>query len=169
MVDLAPLQGLTGLKALRVDGNDVRDFAPLAALEARGLVVYGKHRQLGNYVKTRFFELCRSAATGAPARRTIEAILWTTMSEDCATANERLLGLTSLRLADRGLSDLTPLADLEGLTELDLSGNALFDLTPLAGLENLNRLDVTGSQAVDLKPLAPLLARGLIVKGAATP
>ncbi len=167
VTDVSPLLLLTHLKTLSIDGNDVQDVDALAPLESpRGsdrLLVLGKHRQLRNYAATPFLHFCLDQSTNPAARRTIQAVFWTTMAEDCNQANERLIGMTSLTLKDRGLTDLTPLADLTTLKSLDLAGNPIADVTPLAGLENLARLDVSRTTLADLAPLAPLVARGLVI------
>ncbi len=163
--DLAPLKGLHRLKSLKIDGNDVADPSALAALEARGLLVLGKRRQLGNYFQTDFLKLCQDQATPDAPRKTIKAVFWVTMAEDCEKANERLLGVSTLRLADRGLTDLSPLAGLLGLESLDLSRNPLASIEPLAGVEQLSRLDLSATGITDVAPLAPLVARGLVIKG----
>jgi V8-like Glu-specific endopeptidase len=140
---IAPLRHLRKLKTLKIDGNVVEDLEALAEQEARGLLIYGKRRQHGNYFATDFLRLCQDPATPEAARKTIKAVMFTTMTEDCDQANERLLLLSTLRLRDRPLTDVSP----------------------LAGLENLKQLDLSNTDVTDLSPLAPLIARGLVVTG----
>jgi Leucine-rich repeat (LRR) protein len=168
VTSLAPLARLTALRTLDIAGNALPDDASLAALaglEAQGLLILGKRAQLANYFATDFLRLCLDAGTSDAARKTIRAVLFNTSAEDCDVANERLLSLDSLRLADRALTDLTPLAGLPGLEGLDVSANLVTDVAPLASLERLRELDLTGDPIPDLSPLAGLVARGLVLRG----
>ncbi|MBC7820058.1 MAG: leucine-rich repeat domain-containing protein, partial [Planctomycetaceae bacterium] len=67
-----------------------------------------------------------------------------------------LSGLNSLKLYKTPVSDLSPLAGLSGLTSLDLSATPVSDLSPLAGLSGLTWLNLNGTQVSDLSPLAGL-------------
>ncbi len=163
--DLSPLRGLAGLKTLRIDANDVDATDALAALEEGGLVVFGKRRQRANFFQTDFLRLCRDESTSEAARATIKAVFWSTLAETCDKANERLLALSTLRLGDRELTDLAPLAGLAGLRTLDVSRNPLAGIEPLASLENLQKLNLAGTGVTDVSSLAPLVARGLVITG----
>lgn len=144
IVDLTPLKNLKKLKSLRIAGNDIVDADALAALESRGLLIYGKPLQRQNYFRTEFLRQCQDPETSDAARQTIKAVFYVTMADDCAKANERLLLLSTLRLGNRPLTDVSP----------------------LAGLETLKSLDLTHTAVTDLSPLAPLILRGLVVTGA---
>lgn len=163
--DLAPLGTLPALKMLAIQGNDVEDLDSLAAGEAQGLLILGKRRQLHNVAATDFITACQSTTTSDAARRTVSAVKARTMAESCDQANERLLGMRTLSLRDRGLTDVSPLADLQQIETLDLSLNPGVDVSPLASLESLRKLDLTNSGVTDLAPLAALIARGLVVTG----
>lgn len=143
LVSIAPLKNFPRLKTLKIDGNDVADLDALSTREAEGLLVFGKRRQLSNHFATDFLEQCLDPKTAEAPRLTIKAVFYTTMTESCDKANERLLLLSTLRLRDRPLTDVTP----------------------LAGLENLKKLDLTNTDVTDLEPLAPLVARGLVITG----
>lgn len=156
ITDLAPLAALPNLTTVRASGNAIADFTVL-----NGPYIFGTKKQLQNYAATTFFSLCGRAE--GETQKTIKAILAKTLAEDCATANQRLLALKTLTLGERGLADLSPLADLQTVETLDLHGNPISDVTPLAGLENLKKLDLTGTSAPPLEALAPLVARGLVI------
>jgi V8-like Glu-specific endopeptidase len=164
LTDAGALRRLRHLEDVDLTGNDVLNTQSLANSMARGLVIFGTRRQVSNVADTPFLRLCQDDATPATARLTIKAVLWKTMAEDCDTANERLLMLTTLNLRDRGLTDLSPLEGLQQLKKLDLSLNPLTDVTALAGLERLTALDLRATAVTDLAPLAPLVQRGLAIQ-----
>lgn len=60
----------------------------------------------------------------------------------------------SLALANKGLTNLEPLARFVGLEELDLAANReLSDVAPLAGLKLLELLNIKATKVSDLSPL----------------
>lgn len=66
----------------------------------------------------------------------------------------RLKELTSLKLADNEITDISALAELKKLVSLDLSDNSISDIKPLAGLTELRTLHLDGNK--DIKDLSPL-------------
>lgn len=66
----------------------------------------------------------------------------------------RISTLTTLRLADTGLFDLTPLTALSGLRTLELPQNRIAALAPLTALPGVTALDLSGNRIVDVAPLA---------------
>lgn len=184
--DISPLAGAPKLRILHVRGNFFSDVQPLLSLPLLAQVditanfvsdpevisllrrqpfrVQGLRRQLGLFGQTAFLQACQSPETSVEARRTIKAVMWKTLAEDCVTANQRLLSSKSLSLKDRGLKDLSPLFGLEHLESLVLSGNPIKDISPLAGSESLRYLDLTGTAVEDLSPLGSLIAGGLSIR-----
>lgn len=70
---------------------------------------------------------------------------------------EALVRLSSLRLDNNRLTDISPLADLGMLETLTLRGNQISDLSPLANLTLLQDLDLRDNAAPDPSPLAKLV------------
>ena len=64
--------------------------------------------------------------------------------------------LVRLDAPDRGLTDVSLLAEFTGLEVLDLRGNAVVDVWPLAGLERLRRLDLSDNRIGDVSALGGL-------------
>ncbi|NBD30304.1 MAG: hypothetical protein GVY31_09745, partial [Alphaproteobacteria bacterium] len=67
-----------------------------------------------------------------------------------------LTGLTELRLAGTGVTDLSPLSGLTGLKGLGLDRTGVTDLSPLSGLTGLTLLGLIGTGVTDLSPLSGL-------------
>lgn len=67
-----------------------------------------------------------------------------------------MLGLTSLKAASWGITDLTGLEYATNLSELELHFNQVSDLSPLAGLTELQRLVLNNNQISDISALAGL-------------
>ena len=65
--------------------------------------------------------------------------------------------LKMLKLNDRNISDLRPLAAFTELINLELDANAIQDLGPLQGLQNLEILSLENNQITDLTPLSDLV------------
>ena len=87
-----------------------------------------------------------TAGTPAPFGPWLSALL----------AERPAASLVRLDLPDRGLTDISALAELTGLEVLDLHGNELADVWPLAGLANLRRLDLSANRIEDVSALAGL-------------
>ncbi|MBM4251542.1 MAG: trypsin-like serine protease [Deltaproteobacteria bacterium] len=162
--DLSSLRTLTNLVSLEVEGNDIRDVFPLPELVAKGLKIRGLKRQNWNHLDTMFRRHCRAMKAGmidSETEHTVRALLWHASSDDCDSANARLLMRTRLNLAGRGLSRVGSLTDFTNLEHLDLQDNPLVDITPLSSLENLESLDLRDTKVVDTAPLDALVASGL--------
>jgi hypothetical protein len=164
LTHLRPLEVLPQLALVDATGNFIRDAGTLADLRRQKFRVLGLRRQVGLYADTAFLAACQGQETSSSARRLIQAIMWKTLSEDCVTANQRLLATKVLSLKDREIKDLSPLFGLEHLTSLNLSGNPIEDVSPLAASESLRYLDLTGTAVEDLSPLDGLVSDGLSIR-----
>ena len=69
---------------------------------------------------------------------------------------EHCLNLTELLIISNQLSDISPLASLTNLTKLVLGSNQVSDISPLASLTGLNWLELIDSQISDISSLASL-------------
>ncbi len=65
--------------------------------------------------------------------------------------------IVELDLSNKGISDLSPLANLANLEVLYLRENQIVDLSPLAKLVNLEKLYLDSNEIIDLSPLTKLL------------
>lgn len=159
------LNRFVGLKQLHIEANDIQNpAAALAPLLAGGTRITGLHSQLNNFAQTNFAALCGIEDLPEQTKKTIKSIFAKTMAEDCNKANSRLLMIKTLRLNGRGLTDLTPLANLPTIVSLDISDNPVSDLSPLAGLENMRTLTIKNTQVTDLSVLDILVGQGLTIK-----
>ncbi len=69
---------------------------------------------------------------------------------------EKLTELTSLKLSDNNISDISFLSSLKKLTSLDLSKNDISDISPLKKLTSLRTLHLDGNDIKDFSPLYKL-------------
>lgn len=69
---------------------------------------------------------------------------------------QNLTGLTTLRLFDRLITDISPLRSLTNLTNLVLHTNWISDIEPLSSLVNLEQLIISENPISDISPLAGL-------------
>jgi len=114
-------------------------------------------------------------------RHTVEELLLIARTSDCKIAGKTLPKGKSLRLNNRGISNLLPLASLSNssitiihlsenkivniqplekltkLTELGISGNRISDISPLRNLTNLTILSAKRNQITDVTPLKGLI------------
>ena len=105
------------------------------------------------------------AGCGKSADPINEAIRQNVDRKDGAPTEKDLAAITALYVHDRGITDLTPLAQLPNLEELWLADNRVSDLLPLAGLAKLTSLDLQNNRVTDLTPLHALKQlRNLILK-----
>ena len=72
------------------------------------------------------------------------------------TGLEYCANLTVLQLDINGISDLSPLAELNSLMQLHLYLNEIVDVAPLSGLTNLQRLNLSWNEISNVIPLAGL-------------
>ncbi|MEE3719455.1 leucine-rich repeat domain-containing protein [Tumidithrix elongata RA019] len=90
------------------------------------------------------------------AKKTIEALLEQSGTQDCKLAESKLKSLLELNLTSKQITDVAPLASLTNLTTLDISRNGIIDVTPLASLTNLTNLGLSSNSISDIRPLASL-------------
>ncbi len=82
----------------------------------------------------------------------VEGVLWTS-----DPTPDDMLGLTSLPVEAKGITDLTGLEYAKNLEELWIRWNHISDLSPLSGLTSLRLLDAHGNDVIsDLSPLSGL-------------
>lgn len=150
ITDVSALSGMDGLTALYLGGNDIESLEPLYGLKnLTTLDIRGRE------------------ITDAELEELQEALPDCTVltDEPLVTVEEITLGgvtfksdVTTLDLSNRGITDISPLAQCTQLESLDLSGNALTSISALASMPNLKTLDISGNQIASLSPLIALTA-----------
>ena len=86
------------------------------------------------------------------------SVIGCSVTESDLSAIAGLPNLTTLVLAECGLTNITPLSTATKLEMLDLHGNTIQDLTPLQGMEKLHTLNLAQNALSDLTPIAGLPA-----------
>ena len=142
--NLAPLSGLPDLHTLDASSTQVRDLAPLSGLSAL---------QILNVSQTQIRDLAPLARLSTLQSFDIRG----TKVADLAPLTG-LSALQSLDIARTEVSDLAPLTGLSALQTLRALNTQVTDLAPLAGLSALQLLNVAATQVIDLAPLASLSA-----------
>jgi hypothetical protein len=109
--------------------------------------------------KIRFKDPARPAAPTIPtspeAAAAIEAAIRKAAGKPTGQLTQAdLEKVTRLELANKGITDLTPLKSLLNLDILLLDHNKITDLAPLADLNNLTQLKVDFNQITDLTSLS---------------
>lgn len=69
---------------------------------------------------------------------------------------EDIASITTLRLPDCGIKDISFLEYYTGLGDINLSGNNITDISPIASLKNLRFLNLNENYIEDLSPLSDL-------------
>ncbi len=69
------------------------------------------------------------------------------------TGLEFATNLSSLKLRNNNITDISPLSGLTNLESLDFTANNITDISPLSSLTNLESLDFTANNITDISPL----------------
>ena len=142
------IAGLTNLRELRLEINQISDISPLA--ELTGLTYLRKLRLNGNQI---------SHITPLAILTNLHQ-LWLDFNQiSDITPLEELTDLRELRLSGNQISNISSLAVLTNLNRLWLGFNQISDVSPLAGLINLKELHLAGNPIKDQGPLLALLRR----------
>ena len=150
--DIQPLAGLTQLHTLFIQRNPITDFTPLIGLSLTKLKYDGVEQPTGQT------DLASVWMPDAALRAAVRGDLG--LLPGVPLTKEKLQRLSSLNVADKGISDITGLEFATNLRELHLSLNPITDLRPLAHLMQLVELHFWHIPAnpinLDLRPLAKL-------------
>ena len=139
---LVGLECATGLRVVRLWGNEVTDLSPLSGAKAVSEL----------YVSNNRITDLRPLA-GLTALERLDAGL------NQITDLSPLAGLTalwSLYLNDNQITNVSPLADLTAMTSLGLWDNGITDVSPLSGMTSLLGLSLGNNQISNISPLAGL-------------
>ena len=78
------------------------------------------------------------------------------------TGLEHATSVTVVRLAGNQISNISPLSGLTSVTKLRLQGNEITNITSLSGLTNLTELFLNDNQITDVAPLTSLVNLGTL-------
>jgi internalin A len=107
--------------------------------------------------ETSFLKACQNIQNiPASKKKTIQALLTISETEDCQKANSAMSLLTELDLSNSGITDLAPLDGFKNLTKLNLEGNRISDLQPLSKLEQLMDLNLMNNKVAEVSSLSSL-------------
>jgi hypothetical protein len=172
--DILPLRHLTNLTYLDLDSNDITDLSPLAGLTNLEVLDLRHNRirditPLAGLINLEYLILWDNVITDISPLAGFTGLRWLNLSNnpiDLTTLDiSTLTGLQihGISLSNCGISDLSPLSNLESIGHLHLDGNNITDLTPLAGLSvarlylNNNQItDLTGFETIDVSWLLDL-------------
>ena len=140
---MSPLQNLTRLTELDLDGNELSDVSPLNVL-----------------VNLKILDLHDNEVSDISPLSNLIRLTDLDLDDNQISDITPLSGLTALTYLDldgNQISDVAPLKDLTNLIVLDLHDNTVSDVSPLSSLVNLTVLDLSSNQISDFSPLAGLI------------
>ena len=179
--DIIPLRHMRNLEVLRIGGNQISDLTSISNLTRLEVLNLSDNNIENLTPLSNLVNLDRVALTDNPIIDWLPVLhvpyVWgvdyiivgseqysTSLTElDLIDLNlidsdilllRHMTNLTTLRLNDNQISDLTPLSNLTSLETLNLSNNNIEDLTPLSGLLNLDRLALADNFVRDWLPVA---------------
>ena len=144
--------------------SDVRDLSDLSI--CRGLTSLTLHEVYGidfsvleelTSMETLDLSDCTVSSGGLRAIGTLEKLTTLKLSNCAITDVSALANLTNLQVLDLSgnvITDISSLSGLTALTDVNLNGNAITSISSLASAASLTRLDITGNQVTSLTPLS---------------
>ncbi|MDR2559142.1 MAG: leucine-rich repeat domain-containing protein [Oscillospiraceae bacterium] len=168
--DILPLQYLTNLLYLDLDGNNLTNISPLAGLVNLETLDLRHNRirdisPLANMTNLVELSLWDNVITDISPLANLTKLEFIDLDENFVRDISPLAGLTMLHnlyLWDNDITDISPLANLTNLVYLDLDENNITDLSPLFGLSDLEWVSVafmnpelTGAQIDELRAALP--------------
>ena len=151
LTDLSPLAGLTELRRLYLDYNDVTDLTPLSGL-ARLQVLWLDDNALADL----------SPVANMPH------LLWLQAGDNPLSDLSPLADLVHMRrlwLGGDQVRDLAPVAGLTRMHKLHLAVNEIEDLSPLSGMTRLETVYLAHNRIQDATPLAGMSRLSLLSAG----
>ncbi len=151
LTDLTPLSGLTNLRRLYLDYNDVDDLSPLADL-----------------TRLQVLWLDDNALTDLSAVAGMTHLLWLQAGDNPLSDLGPLSSLVHLRrlwLGGDAITDVSALAGLTRLHKLHLAVNQIEDLSPLAGMTRLETVYLAHNRITDATPLSGMNRLSLLSAG----
>ena len=176
VADLSGVELLVNLRRLNLDGNAVRDLAPLLALRhlawlsVRGQALTSESVRVhipalrARGVEVLFDAPVAAALADAGLRLGVERALGKAPGAELTAGD--LLTLRELDAASLGVRSLAGLGVASGLERLALGGNRVEDLGELSGLGSLRWLDLSDNGLSDVSALSALTGlTGLLLGG----
>ena len=158
--DITPLAELTGLIRLNLEGNNISNVSPLAALtQVEWLKL--THNPITDFSPLdELFENTKILFDVIIPDVNLRAAITEVLGKEDATVPitlAEITSLTTLRVSNKDIKDLTGIESVINLEELWISENPISDLSPLAGLKNLIGLGAWDTPNIsDLSPLVKL-------------
>lgn len=136
ITDISPLGGLTSLESLTINQNPIQDFSPLTFLPNL------------KTLRIRYRRLPDEDGKSRVVDSEIRDLAWVPQAAS----------LTSLTvMADKVLTDLSPLQSLTELDWLVVTGGSMTDISSVSNLTDLNTLQITYTHSLeDLSPIENL-------------
>lgn len=144
--------------------SDVRDLSDLSI--CRGLTSLTLHEVYGidfsvlenlTALETLDLSNCTVSSGGLRAIGKLQNLTSLKLSNCAITDVSALSGLSNLQILDLSgnvITDISSLSGLTSLTEVNLNGNAVSSISSLASAASLAKLDITGNQVTSLTPLS---------------
>jgi hypothetical protein len=122
---------------------------------ARVSVEWSTYRVEDIVHKPDFLDYCTSPLLELPLRTTVDALLGKAGTQDCYVAFQALNQMESLDLSSLGISDISPLANLDSPHPfaLDLSRNQIVSIEALSSITRLFLLNLRNNRIKDISPL----------------
>jgi hypothetical protein len=160
-VTVAEAKTLTSLTA--ADQTGVSDLTGLEAFTGLKTLSVTGDRALTDASPLAKLPLTTLALTGGALQGTLDSIGTITTLSSLRLADDRLFDVTPLTklirlqtlwLPDNQIADIAPLAQLPAVLHLDLSANRVTDVTPVSRLTNPTSLALSDNRITDVAPLA---------------
>ena len=165
--NVSALSGLSSLQTLDLRDNDVGDVAPLKDLTSLKQIYLRGNENLENLEWLGTLESLKAdiklpSVVGLPDTD-LDAAVRTALSVTgtLPMSEELLESLEALDASNREIADLTGCEHMTGLTSLDLRNNQITDVTPLSKLSSLVTLKLEGNTILDTSSLVALTRRNL--------
>lgn len=166
--DISFIYGLTELTSLNLSGNDISDLTPLKKLNSLRTLYLDENpiedfSPLYNLHSLTTLSIKGIEITDNQYEELEEELPKCSIFSDDTVADTLTLGgvefqtdVTELDLSNKGITDISDLAECTQLQTLNLKGNDISDLTPLESLENLTWLCLWDNDIKDVSPLGTL-------------
>ena len=168
--DISAVSKLTKLRSLSLNDNNITDLSPLSGLkELRTLYLSGNPagslEPLHSLSSLTTLDIRGREILDTELEELEKALPDCTVFSDEATVAVKELSLggvefksdvTELDLSNKGITDISVLADCTALVSMNLSGNEVEDISALINMPELARLDLSKTKVSSLSPIMTL-------------
>ena len=157
--DITPLAELTGLIRLNLEGNNISNVSPLAALTQLEWLKL-THNPITDFSPLdELFENTKILFDVIIPDVNLRAAITEVLGKEDATVPitlAEITSLTTLRVSNKDIKDLTGIEYATNLMELSINHNPISDLSPLTRLAKMREVYFNDTQVSNLLPLASL-------------